>query len=585
MVVSEESALLTGKLIKRVTISKQLSLWMRRYRGTHKCVSSKAILLVLFWSFSVSLIHNCIFEGGHFLSNVFHLPVEYSPILFALESLVMCFYPLAGFLADTKYGRFKMISRSSQLLLLSIFMGIIITGIIFSGVVLSVNIAYTLFVFFCCLLGVSLFPVFILILGSLVMFNANIIQFGVDQLQDSPADHQSLFIYWYVWTFYLGVFMAQLGWSATYGVLARDFNFLILPILMVLCIMTIFTVVVIVHYKKHWFIIDTARTNPYKLVYRVTKFARQHKVPIHRSAFTYCEDDIPSGLDLGKSKYGGPFTTEEVENVKAFYGILKIVIALGITLFMNVASSSLLPYFFNHVSKLKINNYDYFNTKSTAYATYVIQAILFRDGFLSSLVVVLIMPLYISVIRSFISSYKIRIYGQIGLGIILLLLSLTSTVVTDTVVHIKNINATCMLHQANFFIYDYGSFHPAVLFPQQFFYGLSVMFIYPALYEFICAQSPHSMKGLFIGLSFAIRGISNLLSSLLLIPFMYSRFSLPSCGMEYYMMTIVVGVVGLAVYVYVARKYKLRERDEPCHVRRYVEEYYSKTQKEENYDY
>ena len=35
-------------------------------------------------------------------------------------------------------------------------------------------------------------------------------------------------------------------------------------------------------------------------------------------------------------------------------------------------------------------------------------------------------------------------------------------------------------------------------------------------------------------------------------------------------MTIVVGVLGLAVYVYVARKFKLRERDEPCHVHRFV---------------
>ena len=42
------------------------------------------------------------------------------------------------------------------------------------------------------------------------------------------------------------------------------------------------------------------------------------------------------------------------------------------------------------------------------------------------------------------------------------------------------------------------------------------------------------------------------------------------------MVHLVVGVVGLAVYVYNARKYKLRERDEPCHVRHFVEEYYSK---------
>ena len=93
--------------------------------------------------------------------------------------------------------------------------------------------------------------------------------------------------------------------------------------------------VLIVHYKKRWFIIDTARTNPYKLVYRVTKFGRQHKVPVRRNTFTYCEDDIPSGLDLGKAKYGGPFTTEEVENVTVVYGILEILLAFGMIWFMN----------------------------------------------------------------------------------------------------------------------------------------------------------------------------------------------------------------------------------------------------------
>ena len=38
--------------------------------------------------------------------------------------------------------------------------------------------------------------------------------------------------------------------------------------------------------------------------------------PRQRSAFTYCEDTIPSRIDFGKSKYGGPFTTEQVEDVK-----------------------------------------------------------------------------------------------------------------------------------------------------------------------------------------------------------------------------------------------------------------------------
>ena len=139
------------------------------------------------------------------------------------------------------------------------------------------------------------------------LFNANIIQFGVDQLQDSPADHQSLFIYWYVWVIYVTVFIALAG-----SAIASYYNTTILIIAQLAaplsCSMVLLCIVLlIIHYNKHWFIIDTARSNPYKLVYRVTKFARQHKVPVCRSAFTYCEDDIPSGLDLGKTKYGGGY--------------------------------------------------------------------------------------------------------------------------------------------------------------------------------------------------------------------------------------------------------------------------------------
>ena len=52
----------------------------------------------------------------------------------------------------------------------------------------------------------------------------------------------------------------------------------------------------------------------------------------------YCEDELPTGLDLGKKKYGGPFTTEEVENVKAFYGILVVLFSLGPTFFLHIAS-------------------------------------------------------------------------------------------------------------------------------------------------------------------------------------------------------------------------------------------------------
>ena len=58
------------------------------------------------------------------------------------------------------------------------------------------------------------------------------------------------------------------------------------------------------------------------MVYDVIRYAIKHKHPTQRSAFTYCEDTIPSRIAFGKQDYGGPFTTEQVENVKTLFRII-----------------------------------------------------------------------------------------------------------------------------------------------------------------------------------------------------------------------------------------------------------------------
>ena len=63
------------------------------------------------------------------------------------------------------------------------------------------------------------------------------------------------------------------------------------------------------------------------MIWRVMKYAWKHKYPVRRSAFTYNENP-PSRLDLAKERYGGPFTTEQVEDVKSFWNILTILLAL-----------------------------------------------------------------------------------------------------------------------------------------------------------------------------------------------------------------------------------------------------------------
>ncbi len=75
------------------------------------------------------------------------------------------------------------------------------------------------------------------------------------------------------------------------------------------------------------------------------------------------------------------------------------------------------------------------------------------------------------------------------------------------------------------------------------------MLLYTALYEFMCAQSPPSMKGLLIGLSFAIKGIFQAIGSLIIIPFGYFPPSFPNCGLWYYGINTLLSFFSLIVHI------------------------------------
>ena len=403
-------------------------------------------------------------------------------------------------------------------------------------------------------------------IAGVIGFNANALPFGMDQLHDSPGDHQCLFIHWYVWAWYLGgfafVIVTQMHWT-------------FLPIRVFVPILAFLSMIslCLACRRRRWFLIDTARLNPYKLVYKVTRFACLHKVPVQRSAFTYCEDDLPSGLDLGKNKYGGPFTTEQVEDVKAFYGILKVLIALGPVVFLDISTGYILFRYSVHVK---------FNHNIAA-------EYMFGEGWLSYLLIIVCIPLYICLVRPFIFKYVPGMLKRIGLGIFFMVASLICTLIMETVAHMEQEKHFGCMFQTFHFNSSMEMIFPARYAPavQRSLTALFTMLLYPALYEFIIAQSPHTMKGLLVGLSFAIKGLFEFLGVAVVIIFtLYTEEQyFPSCGMEYYILNIGVGVAALILYGCIARGYKYRLRDEPCHVRRFVEEYYSKIQEERHYDY
>ena len=96
---------------------------------------------------------------------------------------------------------------------------------------------------------------------------------------------------------------------------------------------------------------ESGRHNPYKVVYKVLNFARKHKYPFQRSAFTYCDDELPSRIDFAKERFGGPFTTEQVQDVKTFLRILLVFVVLGTVFVLDVPTSNIVSFLFGiHIS-------------------------------------------------------------------------------------------------------------------------------------------------------------------------------------------------------------------------------------------
>ncbi len=553
----------------------------RRYRKARVCVGSKAAVAVLFWSFAVSIAYILLLHK-HTVAIV--VLESYSEVFVLITisgyaALIQLIFPLAGYLADTKFGRYRTIHFSLwilELVLLCIGTAGVLTYFYKSHITRVVS---TGVIYFACLIFTIGLP----------GFNANVIQFGLDQLFHTPSEDQSLFIQWYVWGYYCSGLIVDIVLSSE--ILAKSniipFTLLAVPLFIItpLLLLSLY----LFYRQKKWFLIVPKYRNPYALVYKVTKFSRKHKVPLNRSAFTYCEDDIPCGLDLGKDKYGGPFTTEQVEDVKAFFGVLKIICSLGPALFIHIAERHITPLFSGHFTSYVDMGQEGNISATSTNAT--INTIL-GNGTFYSLVAFIIFPLYICVIRPLVRDRIPGMLRRMGIGICVSLLSIVTSLAVDTTIHLDDRNTGCVfttLPQHNTTVsYTQRSQIPAkvLLVVQQIFSAVSHTVFYVAVYEFICSQSPHSMKGFLLGIFYATRGLYEILGSLLLVPFALDKYGLllPSCGMVYYLVNITIGVAALLIYIYTARNYKFRVRDEVCPVRRYVEEYYSKLPKKNNCD-
>jgi peptide/histidine transporter 3/4 len=572
----EDTPLLPGR---RASLCSQLAL---RYSKTRKCISSKSALLILLWSFLLGLWNGAALNPDLFLRNFVNLVTLSAS---GLVAFIMLFFPLAGFLADIKYGRYNVIVRSLFLIVMMLPISILIyvfyIGATTSNLPISRNFEEKTIFYYTSACGIIVISYI-----GLVGFAANVVQFGMDQLLDSPGDDRTLFIHWSVWIHYTTIFIGLVPWNVgrqlpySENIPPTSYQSLVGT-----CLQGVVPIVVIIalplslclaRYRKRWFLIEPGVVNPYRLVYRVTKFAHQHALPVRRSAFTFCEDKVPRGLDLGKEKYGGPFTTEQVEDVKVFYGILKVLFSFGTVFFFDFAASSALPIYALHTASFHGNT----STNAAQYNGSFVEQIFLNDGLFSPLLIAVCLPVYLCLLRPFTLNHIPGMLKRMGLGMVLVLVSCTVSFFMDIAAHRRSDNTVCMFKDASFSPLPPVPQNPLFLLIPLTLSALSRVLIYTSVLEFICSQSPHSMKGLLIGLLYAIKGLNQLLATLLVVPFGIRslHFPPPSCGFYYYLLNIVIGALALLVYVWVSRGYSYRERDEPSHVRRYAEDYYSNLQ-------
>ena len=498
--------------------------------------------------------------------------------IFAFRGLLFLLYPLLGHLADVCLNRYRTIKCSFALVisgktaaLISVLIGIVI--MVTTGWNLS-RPPYSL---------LNMIPVISVLLISIIgigLYESNIIQFGLDQLLEAPTPKLIAFIHWYYWAQNIGSLISfyiftVLDMSMEHLALKhnlRQYTYYVIVIVTVLVVCKDgITLLLLLLTKKHLYI-ERAGLNPFKNIYKVLKYSWKHKVPEHRSAFTYWEEDIPRRIDLGKNKYGGPFTNEEVEDTKTFLRIIPLLLCLfGYHLAGDGYSA---PLQFQRTSCPSLP---------------VLLLIVVNPLHMSTLVAVVAIPLYRLVIEKVRPDYRgILLLTRMWMGLFLCLVQLTvyinivlnrdttywqqhHSLFHETSQH--NPTSICFIIRNQMMNYSFGINTDPVdntylwfIIP-QLLNGLSSLLVSMTVFEFICAQAPRTTQGLLIGLWYATFSIRYLVVGILDNLIIERRSWLICEGVKWFLI-----LVSLVLFSCVSRCYSYRQRDEIVNVQGMIED-------------
>ena len=484
------------------------------------------LLSATFWSYITNL-------GQKFLKESYgeHLYV----VLIALSSLTLFVIPLLGWLADAKLGNYRVFKFNCfSLLIATIICGI---HILYVLTLKSIALQYTSAVVLVLVDAVGT-------AGAIVSITTAL-QLGLDQMPDASSTNVSSFISWFVFSIFFGFWIAD--WllnTLLYCVpLSESTKVQLFSLFPVMCTVIICSSMFLLAPK--WLTVEPESPKTLKTIYQVIKFATKHKAPIYRSALTYWEEDVPSRLDLGKTKYGGPFTIEQVEDVKTFLRILVMSLPL---FFILTAGGNILV---NFVAIDQVVIFDAMKNHLNPNITECISSIIYNFSFNPWWSGIVITVVYEFAMYPLMRNKVPSSIRRIGSAALLILL--------------QNVLNLAM----QFCPYVWASvFFTGIL------TGFGLVLLINGILEFVCAQSPYNMRGLLTAYMIFLALLSLSLNFLMkFVHFFIYKHS------KYYVVPSIstaLSVIALVLYCLLARWYKRRVRDEDYNAHRVVEEVYDR---------
>ena len=522
------------------------SLFSQLKVSTHKIrvVRSKGAALVLLWNFISFFIAS--------------FAVVWKSNSFRYAAMI-CFAatPVTGWLADVYFGRYKIISYSIRLIWAVIIM--------FNLYFVVNNYVYEF--------RATLNTTIQVILSGLICIGlagilANGLQLGIEQLIDASCKNITCYISWYVWSYPLAVIMVALSENCFCGIYNLTWSFILIPCAVTLSLLSDC-------FLNHWLMKEPVTHNPLKLIYQVLRYAVKNKYPRLRSAFTYWEDKPYSRIDLGKAKYGGPFTTEQVEDVKTFFRILALLLVCSLLIGLYTTRILIHSKLIHHYQDKKFIKYCEDKSVQEFLGNCYEQIIIQYFNFLA---IVIFVPVYELVLHPLLLKCDRYANSSILLRLIIAILFFMASTLQQFAIELvathntNNQNVTCSFYPNDHDLIGNErlslDYHWLII--PQTFQGISFYLASVSALEFIVAQAPHYMRSQLIGTIFFLYGSSLGLVEVCLkaIEMLFKKEMLlqKDCGgIWYYTAMTAATFLILCIVVIAKRCYSPRRRDEDLH--------------------